>query len=136
MSGDLIHLLWRCPKLHRFWRGVVDTLNSVFQVAVPLEPIYCLLGVLEGVVTEELTRMALNRALFQARRAILLNWKLEEPPTLKSWVMHMGRMLVMEKYVYQHRGNAGKFDRLWDAWLATPGLSPMELVQGRLLGGT
>lgn len=26
--GDLIHLLWRYPKLHLFWMGVVNILNS------------------------------------------------------------------------------------------------------------
>lgn len=30
VPSDLIHLLWRCPKLHRYWKGVLATLNSVF----------------------------------------------------------------------------------------------------------
>lgn len=33
--GDLIHLLWRCPKLHLYWRGVLTTINKVFLVNVP-----------------------------------------------------------------------------------------------------
>lgn len=28
--GDLIHLLWRCPKIHSYWKGVVDTINRIF----------------------------------------------------------------------------------------------------------
>lgn len=32
---DLIHLLWRCPKLHQNWKGVVDLLNKVFQATIP-----------------------------------------------------------------------------------------------------
>ena len=134
-QGDLIHLLWRCPKLHRYWTEVLATLNSVFQTNVPLEPLHCLLGVLEGVIEEEVTRVAFTRALFQARKLILLHWKSREAPSLKTWVQHVGRTLLMEKYIYQHRGNAGKFLKLWDPWLAVPGLSPLELVQARLLGG-
>ena len=134
-QGDLVHLLWRCPKLHRYWSEVLATLNSVFQTSVPLDPLCCLLGVLEGSIAEETTRVAFARALFQARKLILIHWKSREPPSVKVWVQHVGKTLLMEKYIYQHRGNAGKFFRLWDPWLATPGLSPVELVQERLLGG-
>lgn len=35
---DLIHMLWQCPKLHRYWESVVDTLNSVLQTTIKLEP--------------------------------------------------------------------------------------------------
>lgn len=66
VPGDLIHHLWRCPKLHRYWTEVLATLNQVFQTNVPLDPLGCLLGVLEGAILEEVTRMAFARALFQA----------------------------------------------------------------------
>ena len=107
----------------------------MFQANVPLEPLHCILGVLEGVIEEEGTRVAFARALFQARKLILIHWKSREEPLLKTWVQHMGKTLLMEKFIYQHRGNAGKFLKLWDPWLAIPGLSPLELVQTRLLGG-
>lgn len=45
----------------------------------------------------------------------------------------MGHTLIMEKYIYQHRGNPGKFDKLWDAWLDASGICPGELVQRRHL---
>ena len=135
-QGDLIHLLWRCPKLHRYWMEVPATLNSVFQTNVSLDPLCCLLGALEGVIEVEATRVAFARALFQARKLILIHWKSREHPSVRTWVQHVGKTLLMEKYIYQHRGNAGKFLKLWDPWLATPGLSPLELVQARLLGGS
>lgn len=67
-QGNLIHLLWRCPKLHRYWSEVLGTLNQVFRTTVPLDPIHCILGVLEEDAPEEVTRIALSRALFQARK--------------------------------------------------------------------
>lgn len=77
--------------------------------------------------------MAFARALFQARKIILMKWKSVTPPSVKSWIQHMGNTLTMEKYIYQHKENPGKFDRLWAAWLDTPGISPRELVQMGLL---
>lgn len=57
-NGDLIHLLLRCPKLHRYWSVFIGTLNLVFSSNVPLDVIGCILGVLEEVIPEELVRIA------------------------------------------------------------------------------
>lgn len=45
--GELIHMLWRCPKLHVYWRGVIDVLSAVFQVQIPLDPRKCILNLLD-----------------------------------------------------------------------------------------
>lgn len=131
--GDLIHLLWRFPKLHHYWSGVLSTLNLVFQMTVPLNPICCALGVLEEVIPEEMVRMAFFWVLFQARKVILMGWKSSLPPTITSCITHMGNTLIMERYIYQHRGSSGKRERLWAAWLDTPGLCPRELIMSRIL---
>lgn len=44
--GDLIHLFWRSHKLHRYWSGVVKTINRVFQVNIQLDHKPCILGIL------------------------------------------------------------------------------------------
>lgn len=103
VPSDLVHLLWRCPKLHGYWSEVLAKLNGVFQTNVPLDPICCLLDVLEEVVPEEMTRVAFSRALFQARKTILLGCKSATPPSVKSWMQHMGNTLL-ERYLCQHRG--------------------------------
>lgn len=30
-EGTLIHLMWRCPKLFRYWREVTDTISRVYS---------------------------------------------------------------------------------------------------------
>ncbi|XP_040184732.1 uncharacterized protein LOC120917483 [Rana temporaria] len=90
VHGDLIHLLWRCPKLHKYWSEVMSTVNSVFGVSMPVDPRVCLLGVLEEHVEEVYTREAVQRALFQARKLIMIHWKSETPPTLREWIDRMG----------------------------------------------
>lgn len=63
---DLIHLLWRCPKLHRFWTGVVSMVNGAFKVTVPMDPKPCLLGIVDDILTGDDQKQAIARALFQA----------------------------------------------------------------------
>lgn len=58
--GDLIHLMWRCPKLHRFWKGVIAIINQVFQVHVPEEPKQCLLGILCDLPVDDVPKKAIN----------------------------------------------------------------------------
>lgn len=131
--GDLIQLLWRCPKLHRYWTGVVSTLNSAFQVTVQMDTKPFLLGIVDDIPTGDDQKQAIARALFQARKLILRHWKAVVPPALREWLAQMGDTLRLEKYIYQHRGRPQKFDKLWSPWLDTPGISPIDLVMDRLL---
>ncbi|PIO41169.1 hypothetical protein AB205_0205770, partial [Aquarana catesbeiana] len=95
--GDLIHLLWRCPKLHPYWKGVVDTVNRVFQVKLPTDPKHCLLNVLDELGWEEYTKVAVTKAIFLARKLIMKHWISEEPPALKEWINAVGEMLRKDK---------------------------------------
>ena len=54
--GDLIHLLWRCPKLHLYWSQVLDTLTRVFQTTIPADPKHCLLGILDALPLEDVCK--------------------------------------------------------------------------------
>lgn len=64
----------------------------------------------------------------------MLHWRSEAPPNTKEWIGNIGRVLRMEKLVYQHRGSAYKFEKLRALWLDVPGLAPVDLVVHRLLG--
>lgn len=131
--GYLIHLLWRSPKRHLYWRGVLVTINWAFQFDVPLDPKQCILGILEDHITEENPKQAITRALFQTRKLIFRHWKATEPPTLNEWVTQMGVTLRLEKYIFQLRGHPGKFNLVWSPWLNTPGLAPVDLILDRIL---
>lgn len=91
------HELRRCPKLHLYWKGVVATINRVFQINIPLDPKLCILCILDDLPVEDDPKQAITRALFQARKLILRGWKVTEPPTLKEWVTQMGATLRLEK---------------------------------------
>lgn len=43
---DLLHMLWKCPKLVRYWREVVSTINGAYNSQIELDPKICLLGYL------------------------------------------------------------------------------------------
>lgn len=39
--ANVIHMLWRCPKLHRYWQGIIKTINSLSEIKLPLDPGIC-----------------------------------------------------------------------------------------------
>lgn len=57
------------------------TLNSALSTEIPFDPMPCLLGILEEVVQDNYLKEAANRAMFQARRLILLHWISQTAPT-------------------------------------------------------
>lgn len=128
--GDLIHLLWHCPKLHLYWTGVIATINKLFQVNISNDPKLCISGILDGLPIEDNPKQAIPQALFQVR--ILRGWKATEPPILKEWINQMGVTLHLEKYIFQHRGQPDKFEAVWSSLLNTPGLSLVDLILDRL----
>ena len=30
-TGDLIHMLWRCPNLFRYWQGILNVINTTYK---------------------------------------------------------------------------------------------------------
>lgn len=61
--------------------------------------------------------------LFQARKPIVVHWKSVDSPTVREWVKNIGEQLRLEKRIYQHWGNAYKFERIWAPVLDVPGLA-------------
>lgn len=47
-NGDLIHMVWRCSKLHRYWREVLSTINLVYGSSINVDPKICVLGCIDG----------------------------------------------------------------------------------------
>lgn len=131
--GDLLHMLWRCPILHVYWKGVTYTLGAVFRVSIPLDPRHCILNLLDELEWDSHVREALTRALFVACKLIMMHWRSEAPPSFKGWITALGNILKMEKIIYQHRGCSKKIEKLWEPWLGTNGLVPDDLVMDRLL---
>lgn len=122
-----------CPKLQFYWTGIIHTINSTFQIAIPLDSKPCLLSILDGFIPDVHFREAVSRALFQARKLLLQHWISQSPPTIEMWLANMRIPLQYERLIYQSRGNTNWFSKIWGCWLASPGLAPLDLVLNRLL---
>ena len=129
-----MHMLWRCPKLQCYWAAVVATINSIWNLQLPIDPKLCLLGWLDEGRYGSHTSTAILRVLFLARKLIARKWLSVAAPTHIEWITSVNDSLVREQLAYKHRGSPGKFENIWDPWLGTQGLAPSRLVQSRIHG--
>ena len=78
-TGDLIHMIWRCPKLFRYWKGILDTINKIYKTKLEMNPRLCILGLGEEISRMTSTSKAVLRCLFQARKLIAQRWQAGNP---------------------------------------------------------
>lgn len=114
-------MMWRCPKLFRYWEGVIDSLRDVFGIVLEKEAKECILGY-RGIQGErKSTTLAILRGLFQARKTITLRWQSKEPPIVRDQIVILKETLCRERTEYIKRGNLKDFDKMWRPWLEKVG---------------
>lgn len=132
---NLIHMLWKCPKLFHYWKEVLDLISQVYMTAIPRDPVMCLLGALDEETLTPSAHTAILRLLYVARKLIAQLWIIPRVPTRGKWVDNINKLLIREKFTYQHRNIPRKFCSLWKSWLDVLGLAPHQLIKDRLLQG-
>lgn len=131
--AGLLHMLWNCPKLVRYWKGVLERINAVFSVSVDDTPLTCILGHVEDLAIVDEGKIAVARSLYMARKVIALHWLDPLPPTVKEFEEKVNWLISLEKGINLKRGRTTKFEKIWSPWLDTPGLAPLRLVRDRAL---
>lgn len=100
--GDLIHMIWRCPKLVSYWTEVLDTISQVYMFRIPRTPLVCLLGALGKESLTPQAHTAILRLLYTARKLIAQYWIVSRVPTRRQWVERVNDMVIHEKLTCQH----------------------------------
>lgn len=126
-------MFWHCPKLVRYWKGVLARITSVFTVPIDATPLTCILGHVEDLATGDEGKLAIARVLYMARKLIAQHWLDSSPPTIKEFEDKVNWLISMEKGIYLKRGTISKFEKIWSSWLDTPGLAPIQLTRDRVL---
>lgn len=50
--ASLLHMMWNCPKLVRYWGDVLSLIGSIYPVTIEETPLTCILGYVEDVATD------------------------------------------------------------------------------------
>ena len=110
--ADHLHTFISCPRLHPFWNGIFDAVNSAYNTNYDFDPLLALFGVSPG----PLNPRFINNVSFitlVARRLILLNWKNVRPPSLVRWYRETLSCIKLEKLRFTNKGCLSSFDTTW-----------------------
>lgn len=117
-KGTLIHCVWECIEIKQFWNDVINCLSEVFYVNIPLSAKLCVLGIYpDNFSRTKSQKKLLDFGLLLARRAIALNWKKMEAPSLHQWIKELSEYIGLERLTYITKGKQKDFNKLWDPYL-------------------
>lgn len=97
-TGTLIHLLWFCPEVKKFWLNIEEFICKLFNVKFQLSPLICLLGNKAEEVKSNELQYLINLGFLSAKRIILMNWKVRKPNCfhIDGWVKDYMDLIAME----------------------------------------
>lgn len=121
--GTYFHAFWSCSALQHYWKGVVNTVNDVGGLSLPLDPVIRLLGLVEGVVPARYKHLFVFYPAYYGRREILLRWKALTPPTVSGWKMAINSTLPIYTLTYASRNCPHKFDKVCSCWVDGQGVT-------------
>lgn len=84
--ASLLHMMWNCAKLVRYWSEVLSLIGTTFSVTIDETPLTCILGYVEDVATDLMEQLAVARLLFMARKVIAYHWLDSDPPVLQEFI--------------------------------------------------
>ena len=117
-KGTLLHCLWECPKIQKFWKDVIKCLSEVFNINIPLNVKLCVLGIYPVGFTQTAKQTKLlDFGLLQARRAIALQWKSMDAPSMKQWIKELSECIGLERLTYIVKGKRKEFVYLWEPYM-------------------
>lgn len=131
--ASLLHMMWNCPKLVRYWDEVISLINATYSVTIDTDPMTCILGYVEDLTVDAYEKIAIARILFMARKVIAYHWLDSAPPIRQELINKVNWLLLLERGIYLKRHSPYKFEKMWAKWLDAPGLATAALLRSRLI---
>ena len=80
--GNLLHMLWGCPKLSRWWDAIENSLKKVLDMDLTLSPSIVLLGDYSDLRLNSVHSAGFLRLDLTAAKKCILSGLLRNPPTI------------------------------------------------------
>lgn len=131
---NFFYVFWPCFHVPEFWSVVTHFIHSLTTISIPQRVTVGLLGLVNPLAFTTATRTLLGLLLFYARKAIVLNWKSDRPPSFQCWKSLLNSVFPLYRMTCLSRGCPKKFHKVWDIWLKLP--STTVARSGPAGGGT
>lgn len=83
-TDSYLHVFWICSKTHTYWQSVVNTINALGILVLPMDPLILLLGLTDTLNASKHIKLFLFYAMTMLDGRFS-KWKSPAPPTVLSW---------------------------------------------------
>uniref|UniRef100_A0A803KF69 Reverse transcriptase domain-containing protein n=1 Tax=Xenopus tropicalis TaxID=8364 RepID=A0A803KF69_XENTR len=115
-GANFIHMIWACPPINRFWKDVMGTMAQELGTPQIIDPVVCLLGVIDDILPTNAARIRFRTLMFYAKKTVIMHWMGNNLPSLNFWRQLVDSALPLIKLTYETRGAMDKFERVWSDW--------------------
>lgn len=117
-------MLWPCPDLEDYWKGILEIIAIVVGNNVPREPRLILLGDTSLLKEQKGINLRFVRiALLAAIKCIMLKWKVSEPHSTSMWTKEVSSYVPLEKITFPLKKRQDLFVKHWGSFLSYLGIS-------------
>ena len=117
-KGTLVHCLWECLEIQKFWKEVIKCLSEIFKCQIPCCAKLCILGIYPAGFSRTKKQIKiLDFGLLHARRTIDLNWTNMEAPSIELWIKELSEYIRLERLTYISKGKTEEFVQLWEPYM-------------------
>lgn len=94
--GTLMHVLWECPDILRFWIKVTDEVSAQVENKLPLDPALLLLNDDSRFKIPEVKRKLWLAGMTAAKKMIVLRWLPPHQLSIKHWLQVLLEVIYLE----------------------------------------
>lgn len=110
--ADIFPCLLVRLNIQEFWAAVVQVIYLITPISVPQTVSLCLLGLVNHLAFTRASRTLLSLLVFYARKAVVLVWKSDRPPSLDCWKKLIDLVIPLYKITYLFHGCPKKFHKV------------------------
>lgn len=110
-AGTRLHCLWECNTIQVFWRAICANIIVAIGQQVSASPLLCLLASVPNFLKQH--EEVIQSLLMLARKAIMLKWVGDDPPSLLTWKSMISEVVTLEKLRHYINGSIHTFHQKW-----------------------
>ena len=114
-SGDLLHILWNCPKLRLYWDNVFHVVSEVVHARTERDPALALLSLGIELLRKDKQHVVVN-LLLAARLSITRKWKHLIPPTIAEVIDLTNLHYTHKRLLASSLGRLNLATDMWSPW--------------------
>ncbi len=118
LKGTLIHCMWECSQIKKFWVEVKNLIEKIILKQITLDSklfIMALYPDKHNFNKAESTFIYFSSLI--AKRCIALNWKNMNGPCVSQWLKQMLSSLPLERITYIHKSRQQEFEQIWGPFI-------------------